>query len=369
MKSKNQLIILVAVIMGLSCEHSLMAQTRQRIAVISVDTKGMNVDNETMTSLVNLELERSNRFELMDKYDVSDMLKKNEIDHNSCFGKSCLVRVGKLLKVDKMITGSVEKFGNKIVMIFKIVDIAAESIEISNVMEYIDHQNELQMMVRMSVNNLFGIPNDQKIMDLLVNYQQPISSPKTIVKLNGPRMGASYTFGEYGKRMSASTASGGFNMYPITSMFGYQFEKQYLSAGDFQALIEMVLAINGMESGTFSPSITLLNGFRFNKKGWEIGLGPVFRLTKLARGYYDENGEWKLQKEHYYESLNYDVVETIDYRGVSKVHTGLIFAAGKTFRSGYLNIPLNLYVSPRKEGTVIGMTFGFNIAKMPKNWQ
>ena len=44
----------------------------------------------------------------------------------------------------------------------------------------------------------------------------------------------------------------------------------------------------------------------------------------------------------------------------------LIVAIGKTFKSGYLNIPVNLYYSPKKGGSIIGLTFGFNIAKKPK---
>jgi len=44
--------------------------------------------------------------------------------------------------------------------------------------------------------------------------------------------------------MTSSKNSGGFDMFPISSMIGYQFEKQYLSSGDFQALIEFIPAIN-----------------------------------------------------------------------------------------------------------------------------
>ena len=40
--------------------------------------------------------------------------------------------------------------------------------------------------------------------------------------------------------MTSSKNSGGFDMFPISSMIGYQFEKQYLSSGDFQALIEFI---------------------------------------------------------------------------------------------------------------------------------
>ena len=72
-------------------------------------------------------------------------------------------------------------------------------------------------------------------------------------------------------------------MFPVTSMFGYQFEKQYLSSGDFQALVEVIVAVNGLESGSLIPSIAFINGFRFNNGGYEFGLGPVVRLVKKER--------------------------------------------------------------------------------------
>jgi hypothetical protein len=217
----------------------------------------------------------------------------------------------------------------------------------------------------LSVNNLLGIENDPNLVNLLINYDKPITSAKTTVRLNGPRTGLAYTYGSIANRLGAPKSEGGYNMYPVTSMFGYQFEKQYLSSGQFQSLIELIFMINGLESGTFSPSMTFINGFRFNKSGFEFGIGPVFRLVKVADGYYDENGTWHLEEEMPAES-NYTIEEQLDSRGDLKLATGLIIAVGRTFKSGYLNIPVNIYISPKKEGTTIGLTLGFNVAKSPK---
>ena len=247
---------------------------------------------------------------------------------------------------------------------FRLIDVQAEKIEKANVIEYLDQESELQTMIKISMNDLLGIPNDKLLVDLLVNYDRPITSDRTKVKLNGPRMGVAWTSGQSAKRMMAPKSEGGYNMFPVSSMFGYQYEFQYLSSGDFQALVEMIGTVNGLESGQVIPSITFMNGFRFNKSGWEIGLGPVFRVVKTAQGFYDENAKWHLRSEMP-EGADYEIVETIDNRGDYKMSTGLIIAVGRTIHSGYLNIPINLYFSPRKEGSVVGLTFGFNIAKKP----
>jgi hypothetical protein len=348
---------------------TLLAQTtnRSKIGIISVDTKGLPFDNQTMTNMFHLELEKLNVYEVYDKYDVADLVKRNGIKVDDCFGKTCLVGVGKMLNADKMITGSAEKFGDKIILIVRLIDVTSDRIEKTDVMEYIYQPDQIQMMIRMSLNNIVGKENDKYLLDLLVNFDQPITSSKTTLKLNGPRVGFTYTTGEIGNRMRESKETGGFDMYPVTNMIGYQFEKQFLSSGDFQALFELIPAINGMESGMLNPSLTGMLGFRFNKSGVEFGLGPTFRLSKVAYGFYDENNKWVLRSQIPGEFRDqYEYIERIDSRGNYGVSSGMIFAAGKTFRSGYLNMPINLYYSPRKDGSVVGFTIGFNVATRPK---
>jgi len=241
------------------------------------------------------------------------------------------------------------------------IDVKNQTIENTNVMEYLDLEREIQTMARISVNNMLGITNDALLVDLLINYEQMISSPKTTVKLNGPRMGSSYIYGSASERLRAPESEGGFDMYPITSIFGFQYERQYLSSGEFQALVEFVPALSGLESGNFIPSLSLMNGFRFNKKGWEIGLGPIFRGIKYAKGYYDSNQIW-IKTDSVIDS-NYTLTRRIDRDGKLELSTGLIIAIGKTFKSGYLNIPMNIYFVPKKDNNTIGFIFGFNIAK------
>lgn len=341
------------------------SQTKVSIAVIGIDTKGMKLDNASMGNLVRLELEKTNQYEVLDKYDVTNLLSKKGIDPDKCFGKIMLIEAGKSLGVQKILTGSVEKFGEKIIFVMRMIDVRTEKIENTNVMEYLNLEDQIQTMAKISVNNIVGIANDNLVVDLLIDYDNLVSSPKTTVRLNGPRMGVSLFLGNTAKRLSASKDEGGYNMYPVSSVFGYQYEFQYLSAGDFQALVETVGAFSGLESGNFIPSLSLMNGFRFNKNGWEFALGPIFRFARMAEGYYDESDKWHLAAEMPVGS-NYLLENSIDSRGNVKLTTSLIVGFGKTFRSGYLNIPINIYFIPKKEGSAVGINFGFNIAKKQK---
>jgi len=342
-----------------------MSQTREKIAVVGIDVKNVGIDNETIRNMVLLELEKANKYEVLDKYDVADILKKNDFEGNGCYGKSCQISAGKMLKADKMLTGSIEKFGDKIIFIMRLVDVRLESVVKTDVMEYLDQPDYLSTMLRMSMNNIMDIENDRHLVDLLVNYDQPITSLRTTLNLEGPRVGSTFFWGNYADRMRAPESAGGFNMYPVSVMIGYQFERRFLSAGDFQALFELIPSIIGLESGMVIPSLAGMVGFRFSNSGFEFGLGPVLRAIKLADGYYDMDNKWHLLRDSELPD-GITSVRTLDSRGKLHPSYGMIFAVGKTFRSGYLNLPLNLYYSPRKEGSVVGLTLGFNVANRPK---
>ena len=137
------------------------------------------------------------------------------------------MEAGRKLKVEKMLTGSVERFGEKIVITLRLIDVKTATVEKSDAMEYLNLQPEIQKMIEISVKNLFGIENDQNLVNLLVDYEAPISSPKTTIRLDGPRMGVSFTTDPAAKRLKASKDQGGNEMFLVTSHSGYQFEKQY----------------------------------------------------------------------------------------------------------------------------------------------
>jgi len=358
----------------------LVANIKPTVAVLNIDSKGIVHDAQSMGYLTRLELEKTKAFMVMDKYEVADIVAKNQIDLNNCYSKTCLIETGKLLGVDKMLSGSVERFGEKIVILLRLIDVKSGTIEKSDATEYLNLP-EIQKMIRISVQKIVGQEPDQEMVKLLIDYDVPVESPKNTLRLNGPRMGFAHTMGNAGQILTESQRSkGGFNMYPVTFQFGWQQEFQYISAGNFQALVENLFVVGGLESGRFIPSYNPLLGFRFGKGAWEFGFGPTFRLIQKANGFYDTNnemgggeGKWYLQNEWNVQDNSsgfvttkknpYEIQKRLDSRGNLEFSTGLIIAVGRTFKSGYLNIPVNVYIAPRKDGTSVGMMMGFNIQK------
>lgn len=144
-------------------------------------------------------------------------------------------------------------------------------------------------------------------------------------------------------------------------MLGYQFEVQYLNAGKLQALFEFVPSITGAEQGIFLPNVNILHGLRHNINGLEFGMGLSIGVAQRATGYFDDNNEWHLPQDWSGSGSNpYNLEERIDSRGKYGLNTGLIIAAGKSFKSGRMNIPVNLFCIPSKDGIRGGISIGFN---------
>lgn len=340
------------------------AQTEnlKSIAIISVDAQGISLDNLAMADLIRLELERTAKFEVLDKYDVEQIVKRNQIDPNESFGKSQLVDIGRQIESDFMLSGSVQKYGNKLVYILRLIDVRRERISKTSVKEYIANEDHLQVMSRISLADLLDMDYDQEKAAQLASVEKPIITQGQSLKLSGPRFGMQFYSGQLADRIAAPESEGGYASNPFATVFAYQQEFQYVSSGDFQVLLETIISLNGIETSHVNPSLAFLNGFRY--KGWELGFGPVFRFTRIATGYYDANGSW-VKADAVAEDSNIKLVENIDKRGDLRGSAGLLIAVGKTFRSGHINLPVNFYYShsPRFNSSVVGVMLGFNIAK------
>ena len=371
-------------VLFLSCFSFLTFNAQlQSAAVVSVYTQGAKISPDMAESILRIVTTKSEQFNVLDKLDLQEIINDNKIDVSNCFGKKCLLSVGKAAKVDKVVTGSIESLGKKIVVTVKILNVESGEYDKVAVEEFINLDSEIQTMVTIVVNKVLGIENSQELLNSLVYFNQPPEAPITYLKNNGPRMGLSYVIGNSAKILAANETLGGWglNSYEnpnrpiILSQIGYQFEGSYLSAGNFQALIEGLIFLNGIEKEMFSPSFALLNGFRSSKNGWEFGFGPTFRLTSMAEGYYigDTLGgtgeynvteDWRLRSEWSGPGSNPNTIRTrTDKRGEIRFKTGWVWAVGRTFHSGYLNIPVNLFYSSGREGGYIGLSMGFNIAK------
>ena len=347
----------------------LQAQNRsnqERVAVIAIDTKGLpTYDPIQMGNIVRTELDRLGKFEVIDRYDIEYLLKNAGVSTENCYGKQCLVDVGKKIKADKMMTGTVELYGEQIVMNLKLIDVGSATVEKTQVLEFLNLKGQLTAMVGMTVKKMFDQTVDVEAMTKLTkkfDYESAVNNPEDDrLNLSGPRMGFTFFTGQTASILKGAKHEGGYNVNPVMFQFGYQFEVQYLNQGSFQALFEFIPIVTGLDQGKFLPSIAVLNGLRSNVSGWEFAFGPVFYMNKQAKGYLDADNKW-----HFGEApaiSGFPSEFRFDSRGEPAFDTGFIFGVGKSFKSGRLNIPVNAFFIPRRDGHRFGISMGFNAKK------
>jgi hypothetical protein len=139
------------------------------------------------------------------------------------------------------------------------------------------------------------------------------------ISLGGPRVG----FTSLSPGVIDKLKENNLQVRPLMTQFGWQFEKQFYSkASGLSALNEWVVLIGGLEQGLAIPSLNWIVGLR-TREGAEFGVGP--NLTPAG--------------------------------------AALAIAAGVTFRTGALNIPMNVAMVPSKDGVRVSVLSGFNFRR------
>jgi hypothetical protein len=351
---------------------ALMAQSattpiRDKVGVLHVDTKGLVLDPIQMGQLTRVELDKLGIYEVLDKYDVDYIIERDQLKIDKCFGKICLVEVGKKLGADKMLTGSVELISEKVIVTMRLIDVGTQSVEKSQIMEFLNLKPQIQLMVGITLRKMFALPVDEDVLTKLTRidgYESAINNPDVArLNLSGPRIGVTVFSGEQATRLRAPTSEGGADALPVMFQFGYQFETTYLNQGGLQALFEFIPLVTGLDQGQIIPSVTVLHGLRSNRNGFEFAFGPTASVTTIAEGFYDPNNRWTRIQDWIQTDPAQPRPSTIkrfDTRGNPQLTTAFVFAFGKSFKSGRMNIPVNAFVIPNKTGTRFGISVGFN---------
>ena len=368
------------------------AQANSSIAIANPNVDGLYATPDMCAKMIRLELSKLNKYSVYDVFDMQEVYEQ-DASYKSCLSKTCLVEFGQKLGVDYMITGSYDLLGNKIAISLKMIDVNSNRVYKSGLKEFTNQEKELQRMTEVLLKEMLEIPVNKELEDQL-KFDHDIITKSNVGKVSnsGPRVGFGVMTGSFYEYANRSSKQGGLDIFPAVSMIGYQLEAQYVGTDNFSALAEFILNVNGLEQGKFIPTLSILNGFRFGKAGWEFAFGPGFTLSKTSTGtfiddIYTTNNEWSddwasqhvwdqssgmneyeslyahMQDDAYTDVLD-SMEETLDFRSEDiKGAFMFVMAFGRTFRAGALNIPVNIFYSSRGKGGLAGINVGFNVTK------
>jgi hypothetical protein len=135
--------------------------------------------------------------------------------------------------------------------------------------------------------------------------------------LSGPRFGLTLLADGVVRQLEDRNIS----VRPHISQFGWQFEKQFFTRDSGVTMVtEWVGLVGGLEQSVVLPSLSWVVGVR-TRDGAEFGIGP----------------------------------------NVTPAGTALVLATGMTFRTGALNIPVNVAVVPSRAGSRVTVLSGFSL--------
>lgn len=355
--SMKKIIIIISLFSAL-WSHAQMP----KLAVVSFQSQEVGFKNAAICELIRMEISKMEKYEIIDRFETSDVLYENNTSIESCLSKSCLIKSGNWLKADYVLSGSADLIGNTLYMKLRLYNVKNEFLVKEVVRNFQNLPEQMAIKLTICVNELLGIENDQSIVNSLTktsSFDNALNNPQ-IDQLNlaGPRMGYTFLFGNNATYMRLPKDQGGYDAFPAFFQMGYQFEKQYLNEGKYQALFEFIPMITGIDQGLFIPSFTVMNGLRNNIKGWEIGIGPSVSFSNRSDMYFD-NGIWYNAKTNLNEN-NKEVVRRLDSKGSVTLVSSVVIAAGATIRSGKLNLPINIFAVPSRDNLRLGISFGFN---------
>lgn len=386
MKTKITFLFLSTIV-----SFSLKAQAPKEIAVANPSVTQLYATPEICAKLIRYELGKLDQYSVYDEFEMKMAYSKDSTFESECHHKQCLINLGKTIGVELVATGNFDRLGDKIIISIKIINVNDGQVISSKTREFDNQEKEMQRMVEILIKEMHGIEVDRELIDRL-KFNNELILTDNIGRVNnsGPRIGYAFMLGSLGEFATRPASQGGLDIFPGVSMIGYQAEVQYVGTENFSALFEFVGNIAGLDQGVFIPSITVLNGMRFGKKGWEIAFGPGFGIAKVSNGFFDTQGligdkddyistsDWNQylysldvserpnSPEELYSEYNFDS-KYGDTRGHTVLTTNFVFAVGRTFKAGALNIPVNAFYSARKGGGMAGVSVGFNVMKKKEN--
>ncbi|MDX1652842.1 MAG: hypothetical protein R3277_10145 [Brumimicrobium sp.] len=354
--------------------------SRSTIAVAYPNIENIDISKEIVAKLTQIELIKLDKYKVYDEFDIQEAIDSEERFSKGCHGKNCLIDLGKEARVDYIVSSSLLKFGGRIVIGMKIIEIKTGNIVKNDVREFIDDETKIQRMLHVLIRQIHEVEMHPETVERITHDDQPVIK-KDVSKINnsGPRVGYAFLNGDLKNFAERSEAQGGMDIFPGVSMIGYQIEKQYIGTENFSALGEVLFTVSGLEQGVAIPSIAFMNGLRFGKAGWEFAFGPGFGLKRTSQGFFDTEGyygtpgdywtEREFRNSQFYDPENptdpaYRVSTHTDAKGDTwKLNTRWVMAVGRTFRAGALNIPVNIFYSSMKDSGMYGVSVGFNVVQ------
>ncbi len=169
---KIAILALFLILSGLS----LNAQNKAAVALIDleVSTDLSHSISAVLSNLIRQEFLNAPNYQILDRNNMTSILKEQNFAlSDACNSNECVIEVGKLLGVEKMIFGGIGTLGKKFLINLQMVDVSSGKIDKIVNHNYVGAIEDIDIVIREIARNLMG---DESVSKLDVDYGVYISS-------------------------------------------------------------------------------------------------------------------------------------------------------------------------------------------------
>ena len=143
-----------------------VAQDEQPVTVAVLDLNAPDISSSALIALSNIirrELMMISNYIVVDREIMKEILDEQGFQQTGvCTDEVCMVEVGKILGVRKMIGGSIGMLGRKYIIDLKLVDVESGKMDKMETEEYVGPLEELDTPIETATRRLAGVESTQK---------------------------------------------------------------------------------------------------------------------------------------------------------------------------------------------------------------
>ena len=108
------------------------SSAKSTIAVAEFDGQDLSASEIAgVTDFVRTGLVKTNSFDIVDRRNMEAILKEHEFQQSGCTSQECTIKMGKLLNVQKMVTGAIVQLDYEYIITANVIDIETGKIVVS----------------------------------------------------------------------------------------------------------------------------------------------------------------------------------------------------------------------------------------------
>ena len=120
----NMILILMFFHFSLFSFTLLSQDSRLSIAILKLDAHGIsNHEAATLTDRLRTELFKTNKFLVLEREKMDDILEEQGFQQTGCTSSECLVEVGQLVNVNRILGGSIGRVGETYTVSVRLIDV------------------------------------------------------------------------------------------------------------------------------------------------------------------------------------------------------------------------------------------------------